>query len=495
MGTHQELVKTLRPRTFEDVIGQVNIKEIITANIRANRFPKLSLLTGDSGVGKSTIAEICALSLTCENRQEANPCGKCPTCIGNLQALASGHNTDSIVKVNIGSLINKKDILEVIKEIFVLQPRMNGSVVYVLEEIHALSQENQIPLLEEFMSIPDGTHIILCTTQQYKVIPELTGRATKLALSLPNTEECITLIERSCLASGIDMPKPETMKWLCRNTGNSPREIVKIIDVLSVAGTIDMETVKNYLGAVTNEKYIEFMEVVFQSGDDVAPVAFWFDEVKESGISLSNFVRGLKDFMIDLALALYGENKQGLTLKERKAIKVVFEEISQKRFLDLMSFVQTMSYKNDKEAMYSIFMFKREAMGMNTRTMNRDSKPKAMATTIDAERIANRNNLKKSDDDNKRSGSAEISMEGIQNILKTNKSFVRPKGKDLASKELELPERSEGALDLRSGAMPSQVTSNTITDEGKELNKEPAHDEVNDVIELELETTNMFGGE
>lgn len=483
-----ELVTKLRPRKFDNVIGQTNIKEIITAAIKIDRFPKLSLFSGESGVGKSTLAEICALALACESPEGADPCCKCKTCQQNLKALASGKTTDSLVKVNIGLLNSKKDILEVIKEIFVLQPRVNGNVVYILEEVHALPQDSQIPLLEEFMNIPDGIHIMLCTTQPYKLIHELRGRATSFSLGLPSVEECMNLIDLACDRIGIARPNDEAKKWLCRNSGNSPREIVKIVDTLSVTGSLEMDKIKSYLGAVTNDKYIDFFEVLYKSGDDLAPVIFWFEDVKQQGVTLSNFVKGLKDFIIDLAITLYGSINEGFSRSDKQKLKEVFEGVNQSQFLDMVAFIDTMKFYTEKESMYSIFLLKKHIMGITKRQIVTQSQNKANTQTIKSERKAVQQQSSQRATTLKGSnGAGVITGESIQAMLKTNKVF---KPVALASSVTPTPpstERSEVPF-TGGGEAPDQqkpTTQPTTGLTGMSL----------DDLALMEEETNYFGGE
>ena len=318
-----DLTEQLRPRFLEAVAGQTTVKEIIRQNLMQRTFPKISLFTGDTGTGKSTLMEIVALSLACESpTEDRNPSCYCHTCQQNLLALQNNRSTDSIKKINMGLVYSRKDVAEIIKEIFVLQSRPNGYSVYIFEEMHGIkNKEDQIPFLEEFMHVPEGVIIMMATTQEYKLIDELKGRAAKFKLTRPTFEECSILIDDVCERIKIKKPSERTKRSLVTKCKNTPREIVKIIDLLCKGEEINETIISNYLGEISNDIFLDFFNLCLSKDKTISDFVNWVDNPP---IDLTDFARELKNFMINSAICLWGDNALAFDRKTKKDIKDTF---------------------------------------------------------------------------------------------------------------------------------------------------------------------------
>ena len=122
---------------------------VIQQSLINGTFPHISLFSGISGTGKSTCAEIAGLYLTCDSPVDGEPCCTCLTCKNNIKALQTTGRSNRLVKFNAGTLSSRSDIQELIREIFVLQSSTDN-LVYVIEEVHTLTDVQQTALLEEY---------------------------------------------------------------------------------------------------------------------------------------------------------------------------------------------------------------------------------------------------------------------------------------------------------------------------------------------------------
>lgn len=344
------------PRKLNNVVGNILVKNLIKKSLSNEKFPQFSLLYGDSGTGKSTLAEIIGLALTCEKPKDGEPCLKCNTCIENDDALRKNQKTSNIVKLNMARLDTKKDIKEVMDSIFMLQNKPN--TVYILEELHALPPELQTPFLEEIEKIPRGVYIIGCTNLFYRLIKPLTGRAVKFSLSRPNMKECLALIDSVCREYGLPGPRLETKQWIVNSLENSPRDIVNFIMFMSSASSLTDEDVMAYLNVVSDDVYVEFAEMM---NKDMYEFVGYLEDFKEKKISYLDFFSGYKNFMNKIIYATYGKSKDFFSKEQYEKLGEVFKSIGfdEARLMNVLDFISYNTASGEKEAFVNLIRLRR----------------------------------------------------------------------------------------------------------------------------------------
>ena len=407
-------IKHIKPRQFREVVGQAFTKQVIQTSLTRKSYPQITLLEGPSGTGKSTLAEIISMSLTCEEKNQAEPCLTCRSCKENLTALEKGEAGSNVVKVNISLALGKKDVLEIIKDIFILEPKPNQNSVYILEEVHALSKTDQIPFLEEMSNIPDGVYVIMCTTQSNKLIPELRGRATSLRLKPPTYEECTMLVEQTCARIGVRPPKETAMKMLVQKVGHVPREIVKTILLLSSGLEVNENSIREYLGVVEFKEYLTLFE---KTRENMFEYVGHLEKIKDKGISLKDLVAGMKSFMIDTVTYLYGRKNISIDNRSKGRLKDIFSEYNERDFLGVVKVVGDLTYETEEESFYQLIMLKRHMNKETEREVLKKSRAEANKTAIQSERKLEERKIEeqKKEKDN-RVKNEEVSLEYIQEL-------------------------------------------------------------------------------
>lgn len=235
---------------FKDVIGNNSIKNICIKALERNAFPRFSLFSGESGIGKSTCAEISALRLICENPDGAEPCGVCNNCTSGMASIVNKGKCRRLHKINMASINSNSELENLIEQVFRID---NGSLptVYIFEEIHSLSKAYQTALLEEVDKL-ENVYVIACTTQPSSLLKELRNRSIHYKfkrLSAPNSR---MLVDRECDRNNVKLSNSVKNKILGYSKG-IPRNIVNITEHIIKLGHLSESEIDDLLNSVSTD--------------------------------------------------------------------------------------------------------------------------------------------------------------------------------------------------------------------------------------------------
>lgn len=368
-----------RPRQISDVVGQDTVKNVVRRSLRNKTFPQFSLMYGPSGTGKSTMAEICGLSITCESPENGEPCCRCKSCVDNLKLLNDGKSSYNISKLNMGA-IERSDFKATIRDVFTLKPAIGDNAVYIFEEIQALTKDEQNILLEYISNIASNIYVIACTTEMNRLRQELRNRAIKFAFKQIKTDEAIGLLSRVCSIKGITTPTADIAKFLVRSAHNCPREIVNLIDFLADASSLDADTLSQFLGYVGNGVYVEYFQ---KCSEDTFDFVQWLDSKVDTGYE--NILRGLRDFVIDCYGYVFGSNTAYFNTHEKHNVKLIFEKFNEERMLELMRFFDECRWDNETSAKYCLISGRRFFLGKDNNRVMRESRHDASRSVMKSE--------------------------------------------------------------------------------------------------------------
>lgn len=317
----KDLNQILRPQSWDDVIGQSDIKEICQKTLAENKFPKFSIFYGPTGVGKSCIAELIARNLT-----------------GYAGDLADSHN---IKKYNMASLMGKKDIVEVINSIF--KYKTIGTTVFILEEVQIMKpEEEQTPFLEELTKIPDDLYIIMCTTKLNALTPALRNRAIGFQLTLPTLEECSKYIDTITLKLNYPEMSSTAKQVLIKASGYTPRSIVKHIELLSSSAGVSETDVNKFFKSISNQTYIDEVSALVSGASLYEFTKTTKDILKNC--SYTSFIYGLRDFVIQLLLLqAIGETDMPLIATELQQCKTLLTSFDEALFTTIFDSLSRMN--------------------------------------------------------------------------------------------------------------------------------------------------------
>ena len=166
-GQYQALARKYRPQTFEDVVGQEHVINALMNSIEQQRIHHAYLLTGTRGIGKTTIARIIAKCLECENGITAHPHVNGESLCDTCKAIADGNFPD-VIEID-GASQTKVDDTRQLLESTQYPPLKGRFKVYIIDEVHMLSQSSFNALLKTLEEPPAYVKFILATTDPQKI--------------------------------------------------------------------------------------------------------------------------------------------------------------------------------------------------------------------------------------------------------------------------------------------------------------------------------------
>lgn len=282
----------MRIYSFNDVIGNFSTVSVIKSSVRNGSFPKFTIMAGDSGTGKSTCAEIVSLALNCENPIDGSPCLRCSSCKINLAALQGKGNSTRVKKINMADSEIKKDIANIVTQIFKLE-MSSGKSVFILEEVHSLNESSQTALLEEIDKLNDNIYVILCTTKPKKLLEELRNRSITFRFSKLKSSESKILLEN--LLNKIHIQLPNNVKdEILKHARGVPRIIVGLTDFIT-KNNCDYGTIIDFLGLIDPKIFY----MLFKSINDVSSYVSYLNELILD-YTIDDLVSNFKEYVMSL---------------------------------------------------------------------------------------------------------------------------------------------------------------------------------------------------
>ncbi|HET7713801.1 MAG TPA: DNA polymerase III subunit gamma/tau, partial [Patescibacteria group bacterium] len=173
VGQPMSLYRKYRPQKFSDLVGQKDLAETLSTQIKSGKSSHAYLFTGPKGTGKTTTARIIAKALNCLSPAEGEPDGKCTNCL----SFEKGSNFD-IIEIDAASNRGIEEIRD-LREKIKLSPTQSSYKVYIIDEVHMLTTEAFNALLKTLEEPPQHAIFILCTTEPHKVPGTVASRAQK----------------------------------------------------------------------------------------------------------------------------------------------------------------------------------------------------------------------------------------------------------------------------------------------------------------------------
>ena len=174
--SYQVLARKWRPRSFADLVGQSHVLKALVNALDSNRLHHAYLFTGTRGVGKTTIARILAKCLNCEDGVSSRPCGQCSSCM----EIDEGRFVD-LIEVDAASRTKVEDTRELLENVH-YAPTRGRYKVYLIDEVHMLSQHSFNALLKTLEEPPPHVKFLLATTDPQKLPMTILSRCLQFSL-------------------------------------------------------------------------------------------------------------------------------------------------------------------------------------------------------------------------------------------------------------------------------------------------------------------------
>lgn len=288
----ETLYRKYRPNNFDTVFGQEYIKKSIQNALDQNKLAHAYLFSGPRGVGKTTIARIIAKSVNCmKNGISSKPCLSCENCV----SIAEGNNLD-IIEIDAAS--NRGiDEIRSLKESINYQPVRCRMKVYIIDEIHMLTNEAFNALLKTLEEPPKHAIFILATTEINKLPDTIISRCICYNFKTLSENEAIDMM-RNCVEKENIKIDDDSLKLIFKKSGGSARDAFSILEQISSTNfgeDITEELVKKTLGMVSREYFVKFNE--YLNNEQKEELVKFVDEMYEDGIQIEQFLKDFCDFL------------------------------------------------------------------------------------------------------------------------------------------------------------------------------------------------------
>ncbi len=287
--------RTFRPTSFDSVVRQEHIVKILTNQIETGKIGHAYLFCGPRGTGKTTLAKIFAKAINCESPVNGSPCGKCATC----KALASGAALD-ISEIDAASN-NGVDEMRDIRE-KVQYPPVNGKYkVYIIDEVHMLTQSAFNAVLKTLEEPPAHAVFILATTEPQKIPATILSRCMRFDFKLIPQPDLEKLVKSVYDKTGKEY-EDEAVAAIARAGNGSARDSLSIADMCASysQGKLTYDDVNKVLGKADFFAVADIVNaVVSQNGGETLSAT---ESVLATGKGVGVLLRDLLSFMNNLAV-------------------------------------------------------------------------------------------------------------------------------------------------------------------------------------------------
>ena len=255
--SYQVLARKWRPRNFSTLVGQEHVVRALTHALSEQRLHHAYLFTGTRGVGKTTIARILAKSLNCESGITATPCGTCSAC----QEIDSGRFVD-LLEVD-AATNTRVDEMRQLLENAIYAPTRGRFKVYVIDEVHMLSNSAFNAMLKTLEEPPEHVKFILATTDPQKIPVTVLSRCLQFNLKQMPALAIIKHLSQILQAEGIAFESP-ALSLVARSASGSMRDALSLLDqaIAHGAGKVEEAQVRSMLGTVDEDYLFAILEAL-----------------------------------------------------------------------------------------------------------------------------------------------------------------------------------------------------------------------------------------
>ena len=283
-----------RPDTFEMVVGQDAITQTLKNSIKNNQLGQAYLFCGPRGVGKTTCARIFAKTINCSNpTPDHEPCNECESCRAFIES-----RSFNIHELDAASNNSVEDIRALIDQVRI-PPQLGSYSVYIIDEVHMLSQAAFNAFLKTLEEPPKHAIFILATTEKHKILPTILSRCQIFDFNRISVEDIRKQLEYVAKQEGIEAEQ-DALHVIAQKADGAMRDALSIFDqIVSFCGRniTYQDTIKN-LNVLDYEVYFKITDALLAG--NYAEALNIFDDVLKKGFEGGYFINGLASHYRDL---------------------------------------------------------------------------------------------------------------------------------------------------------------------------------------------------
>lgn len=246
-GNYVPLYRKYRPQTLDKLVGQEHIKKTLTSAIELGKIAHAFLFTGPRGTGKTSTARILAKSLNCKNGPTIHPCGECESCRDITNSVPI-----DVIEIDAASNRKVEDTQSILEKIQYVP--VNGRYkIYIIDEVHMLTNHAFNALLKTLEEPPENVIFILATTEVHKVLDTIKSRCQRFDFRRITTEDIVKHLRYISGEEKINI-SDDALFTIAKNSAGGMRDSISLLDQLSLLGVskqVTSEDVNAVLGRIS----------------------------------------------------------------------------------------------------------------------------------------------------------------------------------------------------------------------------------------------------
>jgi len=284
-----------RPQIFDEMVGQDHVVSALKSAVLNNRVHHAYLFTGPRGIGKTSLARIMAKSLNCEQGPTVTPCGTCRSCT----AVVKGTSLD-VIEID-GASNRGIDEIRTLRENVKLSPTFSRFKIFIIDEVHMLTQEAFNALLKTLEEPPAHVKFIFATTHPHKVLPTILSRCQKFQFHLVPVEKMVEKMKKILAAEKMDIEE-KYLYAIARSAGGSIRDAESLLDQIAPVLQERKDTIDvfSFLGIIEEETMNKM--VAFTASRDFNAALEYVNKLvaegKDLGVFLNNLIEHFKNMIL-----------------------------------------------------------------------------------------------------------------------------------------------------------------------------------------------------
>ncbi|MBV6426305.1 MAG: Holliday junction ATP-dependent DNA helicase RuvB [Haliscomenobacter sp.] len=286
-----------RPIRFDDVVGQEHITGTLKNALRSDHLAHAFLFCGPRGVGKTTCARILGKVLNCMNpTPDFEPCDTCPSCKAFNESASF-----NIIELDAASNNSVEHIRSLIDQVR-FQPQQGKYKVFIIDEVHMLSQAAFNAFLKTLEEPPSYAIFILATTEKHKILPTILSRCQIFDFKRIQVPQIAAHLEGICTHEGLEA-EPEALHVIAQKADGALRDALSIFDrmVSSAAGKkIAYQDVIANLNVLDYDYYFRLADALVT--EDLSQILLLFNEILNNGFETDLFLNGFAEHLRNLLM-------------------------------------------------------------------------------------------------------------------------------------------------------------------------------------------------
>lgn len=335
---YKVLYRKYRPQDFNDLYGQDNIKTLLKESIKQQKLAHAYLFSGPRGTGKTSTAKLFAKTINCENPIDGIPCNKCNSCLNYEES-------PDIIEIDAASN-NGVDEIRDLRDNAKILPALSKYKVYIIDEVHMLSQSAWNAFLKILEEPPKHIIFILATTEIQKIPITILSRCQRYNFKKINNNVISENLKRIADLEKIEIDE-EAIKYLAELSDGGMRDALSFLDQLSKENQkITIELIEKTFGVIGNNDINEIIDAL--SSQDIDKFNLIIDNYKNKGLDLNLLINKLIDYLYSLEIETINSGQNVLTITDIKNLSKDLSECYNKKGAFNLIKIILLSYFSNK---------------------------------------------------------------------------------------------------------------------------------------------------